>query len=60
MRKEKEIELSSYIEELKTVRKELIERKPKFLSIESYNCLLNNGIIIPREKILKNKSNGKN
>ena len=58
MRKEKEIELSSYIEELKTVRKELVERKPKFLSIESYNCLLNNGIIIPREKILKNKSNG--
>lgn len=58
MRKEKEIELASYIEELKTVRKELIERKPKFLSIETYNCLLNNGIIIPREKILKGKGNG--
>lgn len=58
MRKEKEIELASYIEELKTVRKELIERKPKFLSIETYNCLLNNGIIIPREKILKGKVNG--
>ena len=58
MRKEKEIELASYIEELKTVRKELVERKPKFLSIETYNCLLNNGIIIPREKILKGKGNG--
>ena len=58
MRKEKEIELASYIEELKTVRKELVERKPKFLSIESYNCLLNNGIIIPREKMLKGKRNG--
>ena len=58
MRKEKEIELASYIEELKTVRKELIERKPKFLSIETYNCLLNNGIIIPREKIIKGKGNG--
>ena len=35
MRKEKEIELASYIEELKTIKKELIERKPKFLSIET-------------------------
>ena len=58
MRKEKEIELASYMEELKTVRKELVERKPKFLSIETYNCLLNNGIIIPREKILKGNGNG--
>lgn len=58
MRKEKEEELKSYIEELKTVRKELIDRKPKFLSIETYKCLLNNGIIIPREKILKGKGNG--
>lgn len=58
MRKEKEIELTSYIEELKTVKKELIEKNPRFLSIETYNCLLNNGIIIPREKILKNRGNG--
>lgn len=58
MRKEKEIELASYMEELKTVRKDLVERKPKFLSIETYNCLLNNGIIIPREKILKGNGNG--
>ncbi len=58
MRKEKEQELLEYIEELKTVRKTLVEKNPHFLSIETYNCLLNNGIIIPREKILKNKRNG--
>ena len=37
---------------LKTIKKELIERKPRFLSIETYNCLLNNGIIIPFNKLL--------
>lgn len=58
MRKEKEEELASYIEELKTIKKELVDKKPRFLGIEIYNCLLNNGIIIPREKILKNKRNG--
>lgn len=57
MRKEKREELNSYIEELKTVRYELTSSN-KFLSIESYKCLLNNGIIIPREKIIKNKKNG--
>lgn len=58
MRKEKEEELASYIEELKTIKKELVDKKPRFLGIEIYNCLLNNGIIISREKILKNKRNG--
>ena len=58
MRKEKLDELSSYIEELRTVRKELVNNSPKFLGIETYQCLLNNGIIIPREKIIKNKRNG--
>lgn len=69
MRKEKLEELKSYIKELKTIKKipreqEVIydlKGKPKsrgFLQIESYDCYLNNGRVIPREKILKNKGNG--
>lgn len=58
MRTEKEQELKNYIEELKTIRKELTKSSPRFLGVEGYNCLLNNGIIIPREKIIKNKRDG--
>lgn len=58
MRKEKIEELESYIEELKTLRKDLVNKNPRFISIETYNCLLNNGIVIPREKIVKNKTDG--
>lgn len=58
MRKEKKEELEYYIESLKTLRKELIDRKPKFITVESYNCLLKNGIVIPREKIIKNRNDG--
>ena len=53
MRKTKEKELNKYIEELKTVKKELIDRKPCFLTIETYKCTLNNGKVIIREKLLK-------
>lgn len=69
MRKEKLEELKEYINELKTikkVKKELkvdynFNKKPKvdgFLQIERYDCYLNNGKIIPREKIMKAKKNG--
>lgn len=69
MRKEKLEELREYIKELQTVSKERkkeefiyqgsqpIKRKG-FINIESYNCKLQNGIIIPREKIVKGNTNG--
>ena len=58
MRKEKNKELSNYIEELKTKRKILLDKSSEFLSIERYNCSLNNGHDIVREKLLKGNNNG--
>lgn len=58
MRKEKLEELRSYIEELKTKKKELIDTNNKFLKVERYNCDLNNGKTIVREKLLKGNGNG--
>lgn len=68
MRKEKLEELKSYIEELKAIK---IERKPHsiykesnsikkegFINVESYDCTLQNGITIPREKIVKGGKDG--
>lgn len=60
IRKEKLEELKKVIEELKTI--EVIERcvKPedKFLQSEAYYFKLNNGIVIPREKLVKGKKDG--
>lgn len=64
MRKEKEEELHNYIKELKTIRKTLVEPKyiykngksPKrvgFIDVEKYMVELANGMVVPREKILK-------
>ena len=58
MRSYKLDELHSYIEELKVKKKELIDRNGKFLGIERYNCELNNGHTIVREKILKGGNDG--
>lgn len=60
MRKEKLEELRSYIEGLRTIKKEKVEidNKSTFLGIERYDCYLNNGCVIPREKLLKNGYNG--
>lgn len=58
MRKEKIEELRSYIEELKTKKLELLDKKSKFLKVERYNCDLNNGQSIIREKLLKGNGNG--
>lgn len=58
MRKEKMEELRSYIEELKTKKKELLDKNSKFLKVERYNCDLNNGKTIVREKLLKGNGNG--
>lgn len=69
MRKEKLEELNDYIKELQTITKERkkedfiyqgtepVQRKG-FINVESYNCKLQNGIIIPREKIVKGGKDG--
>lgn len=55
MRKEKMEELENIIEELKTI--ECIENNNKseknFLEIKSFKFKLNNGIVIPREELIK-------
>lgn len=52
-------EIETYYEELKTI--DMIKTssdKSGFLKIEKYDCKLNNGHTIKREKILKNKKDG--
>lgn len=60
MRKEKLEELKSIIEELKTIQveKRQIKQINKFLQSEAYYFKLNNGVIIPREKLLKGNKDG--
>lgn len=59
MRKEKLEELHGYIEELKIIKRNLLERSNNsYIKVENYNCLLNNGITIVRDKIIKGNSNG--
>jgi len=59
MREEKWKELKGLIESLKTIeyrKKENIQNS--FLSIEQYECQLNNGNTIVRDKLLKNGGSG--
>ena len=59
MRSEKRDELNRYIEELKTIRKEFLDRNPNFIRVERYLCTLNNnGENIVREKVIKGHSEG--
>lgn len=60
MRKEKLEELKSIIEELKTIQvdKRELRQIDKFLQSEAYYFKLNNGIIIPRERLLKGNKDG--
>lgn len=60
MRKEKSEELKEYLNELKTIEviKRDIENNKKFLQSEAYSFKLNNGLIIPREKLLKGNNDG--
>lgn len=58
MRKYKMEELESYINELKTKKKELIDTNSRFLKVERYNCEINNGQTIIREKLLKGNGDG--
>lgn len=60
IRKEKLEELKSIIEELKTIRVERREvlQENKFLQSFAYNFTLNNGIILPRERLIKGGNDG--
>lgn len=58
MRKEKLEELKKLINDLKTIKYIEYENNKKFLSSISYKCILNNGVIIPREKLIKGGNDG--
>lgn len=60
IRKEKLEELKSIIEELRTieVKEREVEQQNKFIQSKSYYFKLNNGIIIPREKLIKGGKDG--
>ena len=60
IRKEKLEELKYLVEQLKVVEisERNIEQKNKFLQSKSYNFKLNNGIIIPRERLIKGGKDG--
>lgn len=64
MRKEKLEELHDYINELKTIRKTLVAseyvyendkpiKRKGFMNVEKYMVELANGMVVPREKIIK-------
>ena len=50
-------DLSRFFDEYRLLEKEKID-PINFLSVESFQCTLNNGKIIKREKILKNGKDG--
>lgn len=60
IRKEKLEELKEIVEELKTIEviERKIEQKKKFLQSKAYDFKLNNGIIIPRERLFKGGKDG--
>ena len=58
MRKEKLEELKGYIDDFKTIQKTKVDSAGKFLNIEKYQCQLNNGQNIPRERIIKGGNGG--
>ena len=52
-------EIRDYLEEIKTVDRELIDNPTKhFITTETYKCELKNGKVVTREKILKNGKDG--
>jgi len=58
MRDIKRKELEKYINELKWIKKTIIDDSGKFVSVSTQDFELNNGRIIRREQILKNKNDG--
>lgn len=59
MRKDKLNELKRYSSELKWISNELVhDNKNRFVSVIPRKFILNNGMVIPREQILKNNIDG--
>lgn len=58
MRKEKLSELKQYIEELKVIKLSQLNVEGQFLKSQVYNCILNNGETIRREKLIKGGNDG--
>jgi ADP-ribose pyrophosphatase len=59
MRKEKRELISEYLNELKTVRRQIVEKpKKQFITVVPYLYTLNNGRTIPREQMFKHGSDG--
>lgn len=60
MRKDKIEELKSIVNDLKTIKviERDIKQEDKFLQSQAYYFKLNNGITIPREKLIKEKKDG--
>ena len=58
MRKSKQQELKEYIEEMKTIRKIILDEEASFLQLERYCCEISNNRKVYREKLIKNKTNG--
>ena len=56
MRKQKLEELKYYLESLKTIEQTRKNKEPSFIKSEVYDCRLQNGEIITREKLLKGEN----
>ena len=58
MRQEKLNEINSYIKELKTKRKELLDTHSRFLKTKRYKGYLDDGRTVVREKLIKGNETG--
>lgn len=58
MRKEKLVELKSLIDELKVINLKKQDIQSSFIKAEVYDCTLNNGETIRREKLIKGGNDG--
>lgn len=58
MRKKKLVELKKLIEDMKTINIKKMHEPSEFIKSEVYECVLNNGQVIKREKMLKSGNNG--
>lgn len=60
IRKEKLDELKMIIDELRTIKvnERRVIQEDKFLQSKAYNFILNNGMVLPREKLIKGGKDG--
>ena len=59
MRRDKRKLINQYLEELRTIKREINENpKKEFVTTTSYLYTLNNGMVIPRDQIFKNNIDG--